>query len=134
MPLLDDLARYLEDQGVAQVGIDLYKSDLPDTGAPDLAIGLIEYEGRPPGRLLGQTGYSSEEGRLHVIVRAPTYQSAMATARAVLHAFSLINGETLTSGVRYLGVEALQSPFDVGPDPSNRALVACNYAVHREAE
>lgn len=126
--LLSELGQYLQDQSVATLGTNLFRGKLPDT--PDSCLALFEYAGREPLRAFrGSPGQAvAERPRLQVVSRSKTYDAAMSGAQVVFGKLDGL-GDTTMSGVNYLWIEALQSPFLMTRDENERVLIACNYEV-----
>lgn len=126
---LDDVGDWLETNGVATKGTDLFKSI--DPGIPDTAVILYEYQG---GRLLDTMGTTLtntvEQPGLHVLIRGVDYATAATKSKSVFQVLHKMSG--VINGTRYLFVRALQSPFDVGPDERGRPRLVCNFRVMKE--
>jgi hypothetical protein len=126
---LDDIGDWLQSQGVATKGVDLFKS--MDPGQPDTAVILYEYAGISPIDTMGTTlATTLEQPSLHVLVRGVSYVEATSKAKAVFRALHKLTGSI--NGVRYLYLRALQSPFDVGPDERGRPRLVCNFRAIKE--
>lgn len=127
--LLDELGLYLQAQGVGTLGTDLFTGTLPD--APDNAVAIYEYGGVSPVSTLGPGQAKFERPRIQVLARATTYSAARSKIETV---FKLLHGlaNTSLSSVRYLLVEAVQSPFFMEKDANNRVKLACNFQIHKE--
>jgi len=126
--LLDDIGDWLETQGVATKGTNLFKSI--DPGQPDTAVVLYEYSGYSPINTFGTGTPTIEQPHLHILVRGVNYDTASSTASAVFHALHRLVG--VINHTRYLYVKALQSPYDVGPDERGRPRLVCKFRVIRE--
>ena len=127
--LLDEVGAYLQTHGIGTLGTDLFTGIMPD--APDAAVALIEYGGVEPMHALGGGTAKIERPRLQVLARATTYSAARTKIEAAYKVLDALAGETL-SGVRYLAVEALQSPFFLRRDENNRVELIFNVQVHKE--
>lgn len=130
--LLDDIADMLSSGGVGTVGTDLFKGFLPETDAA--VVALYETGGRGPDIAMGAGPIGStvamEWPRVQVVCRSGEYDYA--TARSKAHdIFKLLHGlpARLINGTSYQWASAVQSPFLMGRDDSNRVLIACNYDV-----
>jgi hypothetical protein len=66
---------------------------------------------------------------MQLLARAATYVAAMTLARAAYTA--LLLRDTTLSGTRYLLIEPLQEPFDLGLDANGRAQVAFNIRAEK---
>lgn len=136
--MLDEVGAYLAAQGVGTVKTTSNDPAWPIylggmfPGDRDDAITLAEGPGEPPLDEMGSTvgAVAAEAPSLVVQVRSASYQTARSKAEAAwtkLHKYS----GTL-SGVRYLLIEARQSPFPVGRDEDGRWIIGCNYSVAKE--
>lgn len=127
--ILDELGAYLQTQGVGTLGTDLFTGTLPDV--PDNAVALYEYGGVSPVSTLGATNMKFERPRIQVLARATTYSAARSKIEMI---FKLLHGlaNTSLSSVRYLLVEAVQSPFFMERDANNRVKLICNFQIHKE--
>ena len=131
MGMLEEARRYLIDQGLVEgsTGWSAFIGQMPRT--PDKVVGLFRYGGNPPDQ-------RDEEGQceypgLQVRVRATHEDYAIADAKicqigAVLHRS---NGLTF-DGVHWPWVEAVASPFPIGPDESGRPELVENFILARE--
>lgn len=128
MAVLDDVGAYLQTQGVGTLGTDLFLSALPDT--PDAACVLYEYGGAPPQHTMGGTAAKWEEPRIQAVARAATYSAARTKIGAIFTALHAVNNTTL-SGTLYLSIEAVQSPFFLERDQSDRVKMVCNFHVRK---
>jgi hypothetical protein len=139
--LLDEVASYLEAEGIGVVKTTandpawpIHKGGLyPGSQAhPNDAIGLLEGPGDFPINEMGATVGSvvAETPSLVVHVRSASYATARSKADAAwgrLHKYAGTLG-----GVRYLLIEARQSPFPIGRDDAGRWIIGCNYGVTKE--
>jgi hypothetical protein len=139
--LLDEIAAHLEAEGLGVVKTaandpawPIHKGGLyPGTQAhPHDAIGIIESPGgRPLDEMGAEVGaVAAEEAAFVVHVRSASYATARSKAGAAwgrLHKFA----GTL-SGVRYLLIEATQSPFPLTRDDAGRWIIACNFNAAKE--
>jgi len=126
---LDDIGDWLETQGVATKGTNLFKSI--DPGTPDTAVILYEYAGLTPMDTMGVALTNTiERPNLHILIRGVDYAAAASKASAVFRAVHKLSGSI--NGTRYLYMHALQSPFDVGPDERGRPRMVCNFRAMKE--
>ena len=105
--VLDEVAAYMETQGIGTRAVDLFEGDLPIS--PDACVAVIEYPGVGPDYTLG-TGVSYEYPRIQVLVRNPIRATAESKANAAFKALAAVVNQSL-SGVSYLAITPLQSPF-----------------------
>jgi len=129
--LLDELGAWLAaaPQSIGVAGTDLFLGSTPDS--PDACTTVREYAGEAPERTLGpSTAY--EQPRIQIVCRAgkDDYAAARTKAEAV---YKVIDKAELTlSGVHYLRIEPLQSPFTIGRDENDRWLIGFNASVMKE--
>ena len=121
--LLDDIADYLESQGIGTVGVDLFKGDTPEI--PDNCVTIERYAGQSPGML----GY--EKPGLQVRVRNKIRENAEIKIKSIETLLHCLCNTTL-SGTRYLSIFAQQSPTPLGRDESNRFDLVQNYIITKE--
>lgn len=121
--MLDELAGYLEAGGVTPV----YRGAMADQ--PDSAVVLYEYGGAAPE--FQHDGLAWENLRLQAVSRDRSYLTAYTRSRQV---FDLLCGKAniTISGGEYLWIAPIQSPFSIGPDLNQRALIAINFEVVRK--
>lgn len=123
--VLDELADYLEDQGIGTVDVDIFKGGLPlDTPLamqPDAVVALVETPGLPPEYVHSITGIAMEQPVIQVIVRGPPwdYPTARSKAESAFVALGAITNQALSS-VLYLWVLPLQSPWWLRTDDLDR--------------
>ena len=131
--ILDAVATYLAANSTRlTVGVNLTKSFMPDT--PDTVTTLYETGGFSPLHAFttGATTRIYERPGLMVHGRSTNYQTVRATMEDV---FTLLDGynnadlPTSTGSRRYAGIDAAQSPFDIGQDSQGRHLVSVNFNV-----
>lgn len=127
--LLDELAAYMQTNGIGTPGTDLFEGTLPDS--PDAAVTLYEYGGLAPTHTIGGGAAKFERPRVQVLARATTYSAARSKIEAVYKLLDQLAGVTLSS-VRYLRVEAVSSPLFLERDANNRVKMVCNFQVHKE--
>ena len=125
--LCDDLGDYLTSGGVTTTR---YTEFLPEQ--PDEALLLKESGGMGPVHAMASgPGQAVEEAAgLQVIRRSRTYRRARVEMGVI---FRLLDGfgDRVLNGTRYSWIEAVQSPFPLGRDESDRSLVACNFLVYK---
>lgn len=127
--LLDEIATYLQTQGIATTGTTLFKSLLPDN--PDTALALIETGGLSGEYVLDQIPVDCERPGLQIRTRANDYATARQLAEDAYQALDAIN-ETVLSGVRYHWVRPQQAPFSLGQDERGRRLIVFNVIASKE--
>ena len=131
--LLDAIASHLQTHGVGTVGVDLFKSLMPDT--PDLCVAVHEYPGQPPAIGMGGGHIQFEMPRFQVVARAGRNGYVAARAKLMLARASLAEVADLTiSGLRFLSIVSVDMPMPHGLDSSDRPTLGCNFAAYMEPE
>lgn len=129
MALLADIATVLESAGVGTRAVSIFES--MDPGQPTARTVLREYAGAPPIDAMGANAAKVERPRVQVLCCASNYDTAMTTALKAYDALHKKFGTIGSSPTKYLYIEALHSPYDMGLDESDRYYVSCNYEVTR---
>lgn len=140
MPILNELADYLVNAstvfalGPSSTATPIFLSSLPPDN-PSEAIGMYEPGGAAPEYTMD--GVSFERPTIQVLCRSTSYQTSRSNAQIVYNTFAAIKNQALpkvlsTGVTNYVTVSPVQSPFDMGRDAENRALVSCNYQVQKE--
>lgn len=122
--LLDDIATYLQTNGVGTVGTDIFLGQLP--ASPDNCVALFEYAGFPPDLI-----WSGERPGLQARIRNKSYSAGRTKAEQVVQKLHGLAESTL-SGTRYLLVRAEQSPESLGRDANGRNEWVVNFAIIKE--
>lgn len=128
--MADDVADYLEAQGIGTVGTDIFIGHMPDS--PANCIAVIQSGGEPP-ELVGQINDQIERPRLVVRVRNTSYASGAAKANSVLKALHTA-GEVSLNGHRYLFIRAVGSVNQLGRDHELRSLFSVEFVVIKEMD
>ncbi len=145
MPLLDDIAHYLDDQsssftilsGTGGAG-NLSKGWMPDHAkSPNTVLALLETGGGPPHWSLstGTTSPDWEQAGLQVLSRSTSYATARSQAYLAYRLLDVVANKTLphtSSGTVYLRIDATQPPFSIGRDGNGRFLHSLNFTVLKE--
>lgn len=124
--LLNDIATYLQANGVGTIGTDIFLGQLPAN--PDNVTAIFEYAGEPP-----DLHWNGEYPGLQVLVRNKSYEAGrqkIEQAKNILHGVS----ETVINNHRYLLIRANQSPAFLQRDENNRTIFACNFRVIKEVD
>lgn len=130
--MLDAIGAYIDTNTALTVATDLYKSFLPDS--PDACVAIYENQGQPPRHGFGaNTQFKTERPRVQVICRNAKgeYDLARAQAETIFLLLEKLTGTSLSS-VHYIRIEALHSPFSLGPDSKGRPLVSFSVQVEKE--
>jgi hypothetical protein len=129
MALLDDIASYLQAQGLGVVATNIFKGTLPQDAVamPDEVIALRETPGLPPARSHDIPPARIEQPTVQVLVRgAPfDYATARQKAQAAWEALDGLGNQTIGTGF-YLFIQALQSPFPLRMDALDRYEIVFN--------
>lgn len=137
--LLDDVATYLAAQSTKfSVGAtgSVWKSLMLDEGGvPNTVIVLYEQAGtRNSYAFSTGAGVTTlvERPRLQIIARSTSYSTARDRAET---AYTILDGLSqalpTSTGTTYHSIEAVQAPFFIGRDESDRFLVSCNYQIEK---
>ncbi len=124
MSFLDDVISYIQAQGVATFGKDMFAGNYPST-APDDCILVKATGGLPPSKEV-----PIRQPTIQVLSRAPYSPEAEAKLRQV---YALFHGEdnakhNYVIGSYYVYVSsAIQEPGDISPDAKSRAEWSCNF-------
>ncbi len=125
--VLDDLGVYLAAQGEGTVGTDLFLGSMPET--PDTAVALIEVGGEAPIDTFGTAAgtINVEKPQIQVLCRATQddYSAARVKAESVYKNLHGLAGSTL-NGTKYLSIDAVQAPFNLGRDANGRWISGFN--------
>lgn len=143
MALIDDIAAFLEDNGIGTVGIDLFKAEMPDNdasiGIPHQAVGIIRTGGSSSSmaertrnvtfQIVVRSGADSQSGATEANLTA-AYDLAE-DIRSLLHADdgSLSVDFTMDGNTRVLTTRAIQEPFNLGKDDKGRYRIVANYEL-----
>ncbi len=133
--LLDEVGAIL---AAARAGFTLntnvFRSRLEPS--PDVQLAIIETGGLPPVNTMSSTVGAPivERPRFQVISRGEVddYQTARTNAETAWKAFHNFTGpHGGSTGTTYYWIEALQPPFSIGTDESDRPLIAFNCQAHK---
>lgn len=132
MPFPNDIAEYLEDQGMGTVGTDIFIGRLHDT--PDDCITVYAYAGEEPDR-----AWNGEYPRLQIIVRRKTLEAPAGGVDAYARAYQVFNlfrnKPNLTmNGTLYRWIHPLHSPAQMGFDANKRPLIVMNFRIIKSVE
>ena len=134
MPLLNELATYLQTAGLGTIGTTVFMGALPmddpATGVQDACIAVLAVPGLPPVRAHDLTKY--ERPVVQILTRGAPYAFAAAwtVATAAWEALDGLANQTL-SGVQYISIMALQSPWRLKVDELHRPFIVFNVACAR---
>ena len=126
MSLLDEIASFLQAQGVGTAAVDIFAGTLP--AEPTLAIGLYEYQGSTLLETFS-TDYGEQPG-FQVVSRGPTYVTARAKAKLAWDALRGISNEDI-SGTRYFRLTPNGSIGYQGRDENGAVRLGFNCKVQK---
>lgn len=125
--VLDDLSDMLSSGGVTTT---IYKGFMPER--PDDALQLVETGGFGAVHAMstGPGNAKTERQTVQIVRRSTVYNRARAEMQVI---FRLLDGEgdRTIGGTRYYWIEALQPPFALPRDESQRDLIAMNVLIHK---
>ena len=132
--LLDELGLFLQQQGHGTLGTTLFRGklplDAPGLSVADQVIALIPVPGLPPVREHGLTRF--EQPVVQVLTRGAQYGEEAAFAKAQATWLSLDGlSNVVLSGVTYLWIMAMQSPYYLRVDDWGRPHVLYNLRCAR---
>lgn len=129
--LLDEVGTFLQQNAEGTLGTDLFLFEMPPE-SPDVAVAVIETGGLAPEFIHSNpTRQTYERPTFQVVARDPNPKTARTKAENIYKLLgSVVN--TSLSGTRYLRIFPTQSPFRLGRDENDRALIACNYEAFKE--
>lgn len=131
MPWAEDIMLLLTTAAVGVANTNIFlSSQSPVPLGPGPYLSIHETAGFPPERL-----HTDDSGRLNaaayerpgaqILVRGMDYVAARAMSRAAFNALDGHYNETI-NGTWYREIQALQRPFDIGPDDNKRVRVVFN--------
>lgn len=128
---VQDLALYLETQGLGTRGTDLFTDTLPDR--PDVAVGLLMVPGSPAQYRFGTNAPLWEFPHVAVRVRAARQDAATARAKAdaIYRALAQIQAQTI-NGTFYVRVVPLHAPWKLDEDDAGRPIYAFSVETWKE--
>ena len=128
MGMVEDVAAYLETNGVGTRAVDLFVAHMPST--PSDVISLTQSGGFQPTDTM--SGTSHENPVLYVNLRHasyPTGYTKITTIFTLLHRF---HGALVGGGTRYLSILARSSPAALGVDENNRHRWSLTFDIRKE--
>lgn len=127
-----DLVDRLTANSVGTYLVDIFvgsSADIPDGPGPYLSI--RDTGGNRPMRTHNNNSPSSRRVSAQLVTRAETLADAYAMAIAARDVLDGVYNETL-SGTRYVFIEAIQEPTDMGLDAQKRPMVVFNIEGEKE--
>lgn len=127
--ILEDLATFLESQGLATRGVDLWLHVSPDM--PNECAILVEYAGDDPDWVMENRKADTENPRVQLGVRSEQPEVARLRAERMYQAMMTIRNDII-NGTRYLWCRPVDSPTMIGRDDSGRFMATVNFMVQKE--
>jgi hypothetical protein len=140
--LVDDIGYYISASTshgyvLGSTSAPLFRCPLPES-APDKSASIVEYASEAPERAFGASLSEPmwETPRFQLLVRdsMENYAAARNSIESIYRALDGL-GDTVinpSSSTRYLWVRALQSPFFLSYDNSDRPRFVCNFTARKE--
>lgn len=136
--ILDDLAMYLEAQGLGTRRVTIFAGripeDAPGSGVADGIIVLFAVPGLGPEHVHDIVGPAVSQPVVQVRVRGAAvpggYAAMWSTAEQAYKVLDSVRNQTI-NGVFYRHILALQSPFGLGEDQYNRPTLVFNVRCAR---
>lgn len=131
--LLDDMMTLLQTGGTTSDGTELTAGFMPEK--PDDCVTVYETGGTGPIRAMRSSPGQpvAEQPRIQVVVRGKSfdYQTPRTKINGI---YKMLEGygDTTINGVRYLWVGAVQSPYPMRRDETQRPYLAFNCDVVKE--
>ena len=132
MPLLDDLAAYLETLSIGTVGTDLFPGKMPEQ--PDICVCLYQLAGMGPDPIttLERPGVKI---RIRNLDTDSGIEDAIAKGYAIKKALHRKTGLYLgTPSCLYHRIDATGNPDWIGQDKKGRSIIDVNFIVLKEEE
>ena len=123
-----DVATVIASLGMGTLRRDLFVNRMPET--PDVCTSVYEYGGRPTDFAMGSS-VAVEHPSLQVAVRNPDAEAAYEAIYAIYKRLDGHMGGTV-NGTTYFLMTALQPPFKLDEDVSNRVTFAFNLHVRKD--
>jgi hypothetical protein len=128
----DEIADFLEDANIGEVGVDLFKGQFPpDT--PNECGAVMDLPGLKPDYVMGTGGVPShEKPKLDIRFRGEPndYATPRALAGLAWVALSGVAKQTLGS-TRYVSITPIQTPFEKERDKKGRPEVGFTIEVEK---
>lgn len=135
---LDDIAAYLQGEGIGTIGTTLFKGSIPEdaplVAVHDALVALMETPGLPSSHVHTRAQASFEQPTLQVVIRGAPYgyPAARQKAQDAFEALDGVANVVLGTGA-YLWILALQSPFWLRTDELQRPYFVFNVRCARGA-
>ncbi len=144
MPLLDDIATFLDAQSTAFTLLsgtegDLAKTIMLDHSAVSDTLPVLYESGGSPNTYTCSTTTGSarvaiEKPSLQMLSRSSDYQIARNRAQIAYTLLDGLAGQNLptATGTLYHEITAVQTPFSIGPDDNDRPVISVNFDVWKQ--
>ena len=129
MPADQDMAEYLESQGVVTIGTDFFVGELP-AGVGNGGV-ITQYPGGEPELTCGSTGITVDMPRFQIRFRHATEATAISKAESAATELAKIKNQTV-NGTRYRSVTVLQTPGLLYRDENNKPNYGFNVSAERD--
>lgn len=131
--MLDEIAYYLSTKSLGTIGVDLFKSFMPNN--PFTVTTIYEYSGARNQFTFGTTTNPVwERPRLQVVSRSSSYERARKTIEPIYRTLEIVANQTIKpssigTGTFYIRIQPIQAPFSMGLDAHELLRIACNFDV-----
>ena len=125
--LHDDIADLLTSGGITT---SIYRGFMPE--GPDEAVQIVATPGFGPIHAFAPSAGMAVEERptVQIIRRSASLRRAFAEMNVIWKMLDGAGDRTI-NGTRYAWIEALQSPFPLPRDTTDRSEVACNFLISK---
>ena len=121
MTYINEVAQYLEDQGIGTLADDIFVNYMPPK--PNSCVMVKSTGGFKPDDYIPE-----ENPTFQILVRDPDLDAAMAKAQAIVSALHLKANLTLVDGGQYFYyIDLLSEPGPIGPDENEREEISLNF-------
>lgn len=121
--MANEVAKYLAENDVGDVGVDIFVGNMPEKRAN--CIGIFDSPSERPEQY-----YTVDKPGIQVLVRrkASQYNDAVELATTI---YNLLNRrQNLTMGdADVMFCAAIARPYSLGLDETNRWMITCNYQL-----
>lgn len=122
--LIDDIATYLQSNGVGTLGINLFEGRLPSS--PDAAVAVIETGGTQPNAYI-----PTKSPSFQVLIRATELdlgETVRQTIRSLLH--NQYNTQFVLGGIYFYYCRLITEGGHIGVDSNGRDLFSLNFECY----
>lgn len=123
--VIDDVATYLQAQGIGTLGTDLFESFLPTS--PDNAVAVLETAGLKP-----TIDAPLFRPSFQILVRATDYATGRTKCDAIKTALhNQYNLQLVTNGIYFYFIRLITEGGHIGQDGTGRDLFSLNFETER---